>query len=584
MIRYRYNAGLVLLLALAAGAIAPLGRASAQTFQEFAVPTANSGPGTIVTALDGNMYFTEFLGNRLGLITTAGAITEFNTLPLNGLGGIAEPDIVVLGSDGNIYFTMAQESRVGRLSTSSPNSPTFFNTPTTASGPGGLTLGPDGNYWFTEIAVNKIGRLTPGGTITEFPIPTANSDPERITLGNDGNLWFTEFEANKIGRITPTGTTITEFSVPTANSQPRAIKGYVDGTIWFTEEAASKIGQISTSGNVLQEIPTPTPNSQPVAIGTGPDGYLWITEFAGNRIGRIVNNTITEFTVPTAGSEPAGFTDGPDGAFWFAEGNGDKIAQFQLVSNGQPLFSSVLPSSRSPQVGNPATAFATIINAGQSQATGCMIAPLGDIGGTFQYQTTNPATNALTGTVNTPVNIAAGAAQTFVIAITPTSPYPPFQVRFGFTCSNANGAPTFFGTNTLQYSASTTPVPDVVALAATPNNDGIMHVLGGSGVIAVATVNVGASGSITAAANTGSATLPLTLSICETNQQTGACLAPPGPSVTTTIAANQTPTFGIFGASSGSIPFVPQTNRIFVQFTDSTGAVRGATSVAVETQ
>jgi streptogramin lyase len=582
MVRRRYNTRVMLLLA-AAVIGAPLGRASAQTFNEFVVPTANSGPNTLVTALDGNMYFDEFLGNRLALITTAGAITEFNTLPLNSLGEVAEPDIAVLGSDGNIYFTMSQESRIGRLSPSSPNNPTFFNTPTTASGPGGLTLGPDGNYWFTEIAVNKIGRLTPGGTITEFTIPTAKSDPERITLGNDGNLWFTEFTANKIGRITPSGT-ITEFDVPTASSEPRAIKGYVDGTIWFTEEAASKIGQISTSGKVLQEIPTPTPNSGPVAIGTGPDGFLWITESAGNKIGRIVNNTITEFPVPTAGAAPGGFTDGPDSAFWFAEDSGNKIGQFQLVSNGQPLVSSVLPSSRSPQVGNPATAFATIINAGQSPATGCMIAPLGDIGGTFQYQTTNPSTNALTGTVNTPVNIAAGAAQTFVIAITPTSPYPPFQVRFGFTCSNANGAPTFFGTNTLQYSASTTPVPDVVALSATPNNDGIMHVLGGSGVIAVATVNVGASGSITAAANTGSATLPLALSICQTNPQTGTCMATAGASVTTTIAAGQTPTFGIFGAASGSIPFVPQTNRVFVQFTDGSGAVRGATSVAVETQ
>jgi hypothetical protein len=32
------------------------------------------------------------------------------------------------------------------------------------------------------------------------------------------------------------------------------------------------------------------------------------------------------------------------------------------------------------------------------------------------------------------------------------------------------------------------------------------------------------------------------------------------------------------------VPFVPQTNRIFVEFTDANGIVRGSTSVAVETQ
>jgi hypothetical protein len=45
-----------------------------------------------------------------------------------------------------------------------------------------------------------------------------------------------------------------------------------------------------------------------------------------------------------------------------------------------------------------------------------------------------------------------------------------------------------------------------------------------------------------------------------------------------------TPTFGIFATASGAVPFLPATNRIFVQFSDATGVVRGSTSVAVETQ
>jgi hypothetical protein len=61
-------------------------------------------------------------------------------------------------------------------------------------------------------------------------------------------------------------------------------------------------------------------------------------------------------------------------------------------------------------------------------------------------------------------------------------------------------------------------------------------------------------------------------------------LANPAASVTTTIAANATPTFSIFGTASGAIPFSPANSRIFVQFSDSTGVVRGETSVAVETQ
>jgi hypothetical protein len=52
---------------------------------------------------------------------------------------------------------------------------------------------------------------------------------------------------------------------------------------------------------------------------------------------------------------------------------------------------------------------------------------------------------------------------------------------------------------------------------------------------------------------------------------------------TTTINANATPTFGIFVTGGGSVPFSTAVNRVFVRFADSTGAVRGSTSVAVRT-
>ena len=114
----------------------------------------------------------------------------------------------------------------------------------------------------------------------------------------------------------------------------------------------------------------------------------------------------------------------------------------------------------------------------------------------FVYQTTDPATNQVTGFPNTPVNIAAGAAQSFVFALTPTAPFAPTDVQFSFDCANSDPAPINVGLNTLLLSASNTPVPDIVALAATPTNDGIVNIPGtsGTGVFAVATVNVGASG------------------------------------------------------------------------------------------
>jgi hypothetical protein len=256
-----------------------------------------------------------------------------------------------------------------------------------------------------------------------------------------------------------------------------------------------------------------------------------------------------------------------------------------------PLLSAVLPASRSAQpVGTPGgtvTAFATIINTGMTTATGCSIAPLINLPASFVYQTTNPATNALTGTPNTPVNIAAGGSQSFVIGLTPSAAFSPGSVTFNFSCSNAPFAPYVMGLNTLLLSASSSPTPDVIALVATLQNDGIVHVTNGSpatGVFAVATDNLGSGDTIKVATNTGEANPPITVTICQTDPTTSACLQTAGPTVTTTINGGDTPTFGVFVTANGTVPFDPINNRIFVTFTDSTNAVRGETSVAVETQ
>src|SRR5713101_7916687 len=127
------------------------------TFTEYPVPTGSSNAYGITAGPDGNLWFTENTGNKIGRITTSGVITE-------------------------------------------------FAVPTSGSSPFGITKGPDGNLWFTEFfGVGKIGRITTAGVvINEFPIPTGLSRPEGITAGpaRTASVWFTEVMGNKIGKIT----------------------------------------------------------------------------------------------------------------------------------------------------------------------------------------------------------------------------------------------------------------------------------------------------------------------------------------------------------------------------------------------
>lgn len=253
------------------------------------------------------------------------------------------------------------------------------------------------------------------------------------------------------------------------------------------------------------------------------------------------------------------------------------------------VVASMLPTSRSVQVNTSATLFATMVNAGSETGTNCRIEPDVGVPGAFSYQTTNPATNEPTGTANQPVTIAPGGFQTFVVTLTPDAAFAPREVALGFLCDNSAAAGSIVGVNTFTFSSSNPPVPDVVALGATPTADGVVELPFSTqiNVFSVASVNLGSGEELEITAELSNPGLAASVTLCETDPVTSVCINPTIPTagtVTTQVNSDATPTFGIFVSSSGDVPFDPANNRIFVRFEDSAGAVRGATSVALRTE
>ena len=255
-----------------------------------------------------------------------------------------------------------------------------------------------------------------------------------------------------------------------------------------------------------------------------------------------------------------------------------------LPAVAQTLQAAVLPSSRSTTVGHPVTAFATIANTGATVATACQISTtLPNL--QLVYQTTNKSTNQVTGSPNTPVDIQPGAAQTFIITLTPSAPMQAVDVALTLTCSNTQAAPIISGLNTLLLTAATITPPDIIALVATVTNDGILDLANetDSKAFAVAAINIGAPAQLTVKPDPGDlVNLPVTVTICQTNQA-GARIAPPTPTVNVSLATNATVSFAVFVTATGPVPFKPDAERIRVIFVDANGVIRGGTSVAVRT-
>ncbi len=570
----RLSLALLILWATAAGTSTPAG---AQAVTEFPIPTANSLPLAIAAGPDGNLWFTENTRNKIGRITTAGVITEF-TLPTAN----SSPYGITAGPDGNLWFTEQFGNRIGQITPAGVI--TEFPLPTADGQPAFITAGPDGNLWFTESGASKVGRITIAGTITEFPLPTVGSGPFGIIAGADGNLWFAESNRNKIGRITTAGV-ITEFTVPTADSFPIGITAGPDENLWFAEFFANKIGRITTAG-VITEFTVPTTISEPSNITAGPDGNLWFVEEGGNKIGQITTaGVITEFPLPRRNVDPVGITAGPDGNLWFTEASGIAIGRLVLPPPANLVLAAVLPLSRSVQVGNFATAFASILNISGATATGCGIAPVSSVPGNFIFQTTDPTSNALTGTANTRVSIPDGMVQSFVVAFQANAPYVSTNVQLGFACSGLPAAASIVSLDTLLLTFDQNPVADMIAVGVTESNDGFAHIpgVGGTGVFAIAASNIGVARQLTARARTLDPSTSATTLVCETNPQNGLCKASPAPTVTRTINSNEDTTWTVFITSTAAIPADPAKHRVLFQF-DEPGAIRGLTTTAVTTQ
>ncbi len=466
--------------------------------------------------------------------------------------------------------------------------------------PGSIAIDSSDNLFFIDR--NEVKEMVAAGgysTLTTLPASSDLPDIEGIAIDGAGNVFLTEGSKSQIVEIPAAGgyATVQNLAANGNFNQPSAIAVDSAGNLFVTDDGNAVVKEILAAGGYVTVNTLPaTLSTQAIMTGIaldsaddvfvmsdlgipelpGPGSLVEITAASGYATATPVAATTGNFFQPTQIS-----TDRAGNLFVADTYNG---AVKEIVLVPSPLAAAILPGSRSVQAGTPATVFATLLNTGSSALTGCFpsLPAAAPAGLSLDYRPTDPSTNAVTGVLDQPVTIAANGAQSFVLGFGAASAVAAPDLPVVFTCAGVNPAPSTIGVNTVDLLFAATPVADIIALAATSSNDGTVHIGTGGGAFAVATVDAGAAAAITATADTGTATLPLTISLCQTDA-TGQCLAPPASSVALNFAANATPTFSIFIAATGPVPFDPANARIFVRFKDAGGTAHGATSVAVTT-
>lgn len=311
------------------------------------------------------------------------------------------------------------------------------------------------------------------------------------------------------------------------------------------------------------------------------------------------NTDVELFATPASGSR----FDGWSGA---CTGTGQCLVPMTMAQSVTARFeidtppdgrivAATLPGARSSYVGGPSlTAYMTVISRATTPAQDCRISATAGAPFSFGYQALDGG-NQPTGPADPRFDLGNGQSMGFVLVMTPQSATGASGYTFQpqIACDNAVLA-SIPGVNSVLVSIGNAPVPDILSISATHSGDGVVRIPSSGNRISfmsAAAMNIGAGdgsagageATVTVSVDTGGATLPVTLEVCETNAG-GSCTTPRGQaSLSTVFSGSTAKTFAVFVRANegGFVPFDPANARVYLRFTDATGTLRSVTSAAI---
>lgn len=142
-------------------------------------------PGFLTQGPDGALWVVLYGASSIGRFPLGGGAATVYPLPT--ANAFTYNSQIVTGPDSALWFSEKLKDKIGRITTAGA----ITEYPVSANSfPQGIVAPSDGNIWFTEPGRHAVGRLTPGGTLTEFSISDPTVQDAGLTVGKDGNLYF----------------------------------------------------------------------------------------------------------------------------------------------------------------------------------------------------------------------------------------------------------------------------------------------------------------------------------------------------------------------------------------------------------
>src|SRR5258708_28262943 len=218
-----------------------------QTFQQWTIPTANSGPWDLAIDHNGKIWFTEHYVNKIAAFDPATQTFTEVTTPAN-----SQPYGITVDINNNIWFTENNPSVALIGEYTAGNQLLEYKIRTTLPGtsltPHLITTDPNGNIWWTEGWVGMIGKLQislaqPGTNngVAEYAYPTTicpscGTHTSGISVDKNGVVWFDDSLQSAFGSFPDSGTgQFSMYSIPSSGGHAHdGLHVDKNNIVWFT--------------------------------------------------------------------------------------------------------------------------------------------------------------------------------------------------------------------------------------------------------------------------------------------------------------------------------------------------------------
>jgi len=296
------------------------------SIKEWDVPTRGAHPHDPAVGMDGALWFTEQMQNKIGRLDPgSGAFKEF-PLKVDNSG----PHGLVADSAGNIWFTGNFAHYIGKLDPQTGEVKDYKMPDKKAEDPHSLVFDSDGILWFTVQVGNFVGRLDPGsGKVELQTVPTGNAHPYGIQVNSQGVPFFCEFFTNKLASIDPKTMAIREYPLP-EGVRPRRMAIDAEDRVYFTDFERGHLGRLDPkTGDVKMWNSPGGPTSNPYGVAITPDGMVWYSE-SGVKPNTMIRfdpkaETMARTEIPSGGGTVRNMAATADGRVYIACSGVNKV-------------------------------------------------------------------------------------------------------------------------------------------------------------------------------------------------------------------------------------------------------------------